>query len=185
MGHYVPVMLVILRAFWIMGVLRYSNAVSSLFDVETDPYEANDISGVAANAAVLASLQQRLEYFASLNGVADLQSTSGNGLIFSEAGGVVPWLDYDTLPTRVNRSGTASEGAPNLVFILLDDVGWNDVSTLNFESTYMVPTPNIHKLASIGIELVHHYTAWYAHSNLDFCARLFFISGFVILLAHH
>ncbi len=67
------------------------------------------------------SCSERLSYFAAQNGVARLQSNASSGKIFETAGGVVPWLD-SAIPTPVKRSGTPVSGAPNLVFILLDDV---------------------------------------------------------------
>ena len=43
---------------------------------------------------------------------------------------------------------------PNLIFILVDDLGWNDVSWNNKD----MPTPNLEKLANEGIRLDQAYS---------------------------
>ena len=50
---------------------------------------------------------------------------------------------------------------PNIVFILADDMGYGDVSSLNAES--LIPTPNIDRLTHAGI----HFTD--AHSPSALC----------------
>ena len=44
---------------------------------------------------------------------------------------------------------------PNIVFIIADDLGWSNV---NFHGGN-VPTPNLRRLASDGLELRQHYVA--------------------------
>jgi arylsulfatase A-like enzyme len=53
-------------------------------------------------------------------------------------------------------SATASELQPNIVFVLLDDVGFADLS-YNHDAK-MIPTPNIDKLAHKGIIFDWHYS---------------------------
>ena len=43
---------------------------------------------------------------------------------------------------------------PNIVFVLIDDMGWNDVG---YHGSH-IKTPNIDKLANEGIELNKFYT---------------------------
>jgi len=52
-------------------------------------------------------------------------------------------------------TGTAVENPPNLVFVLVDDVGWADFS-YNVEKG-AIPTPGLDKLAARGIQLKSHY----------------------------
>ena len=50
---------------------------------------------------------------------------------------------------------TCIRGQPNIVIILADDLGWNDVGYHNEN----VLTPNIDQLVQDGIELNYFYTA--------------------------
>ena len=45
--------------------------------------------------------------------------------------------------------------APNIIFILFDDVGWADFN-YNVESS-SIPTPNLDSLANGGLKLKNHY----------------------------
>lgn len=54
-------------------------------------------------------------------------------------------------------SCTAKEQAPNFVVILIDDLGWADVSCNNPQSFY--ETPNIDRLAQSGVRFTNGYAA--------------------------
>ncbi len=52
---------------------------------------------------------------------------------------------------------------PNIIFVLVDDMGWGDTSVYPQEKgsrpTPRIPTPNLERLAQEGMQLRHHYTA--------------------------
>jgi arylsulfatase A-like enzyme len=57
------------------------------------------------------------------------------------------------------RNQYSNPNAPNIVFVLVDDWGWNDVG---WRSSYMDwTTPHIDRLASEGIKLENYYSAYY------------------------
>ena len=48
---------------------------------------------------------------------------------------------------------------PNIVFILADDMGFNDISLYNGETTSTIPTPEIDSLAAQGVVFTNGYAA--------------------------
>ena len=54
-----------------------------------------------------------------------------------------------------DREKVGSPTQPNIVFIIADDLGWTDVEFHGGN----VPTPNLNRLRSEGIELKQHYVA--------------------------
>ena len=50
-----------------------------------------------------------------------------------------------------------SSPAPNIIFILVDDVGWADFNYTTPHQTTAIPTPNIDRLARAGLILNNHY----------------------------
>jgi len=72
------------------------------------------------------------------------------------------------LDRRLNRSGDTHtqtqqaappEPRPNIVYILADDLGWNDVGYRNRDNENVLETPNIDRLAAEGVLLDQHYVS--------------------------
>ena len=67
------------------------------------------------------------------------------------------------------------QAAPNVVFILADDLGYGDLGVYNSESK--IPTPNLDKLAAEGIRFTDAHTPdsaqhrQYAKQDRGFCER--------------
>ncbi len=64
-------------------------------------------------------------------------------------------------PAAAETPATATK--PNIIFILVDDMGWGDTSVYPAEKgarkSPRIPTPNLERLANQGVQLRRHYTA--------------------------
>jgi arylsulfatase A-like enzyme len=74
---------------------------------------------------------------------------------FASLGGIGAWVDSSFEPTTITQKYDYSD-APNIVFVLIDDWGYNDPG---YQSTYLSwTTPNIDSLASEGIILKNYFS---------------------------
>ncbi len=70
--------------------------------------------------------------------------------------GFILWILITILLQACNRGELpGSTGSPNIIIIVADDLGWNDVG---FHGS-VIKTPNLDRLASEGMELTRFYTA--------------------------
>ncbi|KAJ8733210.1 hypothetical protein PYW08_001508 [Mythimna loreyi] len=63
------------------------------------------------------------------------------------------WIILAMISTMI--SAYQQQGQPHIVFIMVDDMGWNDVS---FHGSDQIPTPNIDSLAYKSVILQHYYS---------------------------
>ncbi len=66
-------------------------------------------------------------------------------------------------PSQPGQHAPAAVTKPNIIFVLVDDMGWGDTSVYPEEKgarkTPRISTPNLEKLAHQGVQLRRHYTA--------------------------
>jgi len=102
-----------------------------VFDSDNDPFEQINLLDDESVADIVEELEERFAYFQQVNVTIEPQVLEGSKGGWVSAGGVVPLDDY--FDKDIIEVGEPVDGAPNIVFILLDDVGLNDMN-LNRES---------------------------------------------------
>ena len=151
------------------------SSTSWLIDLKKDPNEAKNLISKSSYKKVVSSLTEYHESFAKeVVPATDIDRTYVEEQ-WKKCGGVCSWTSKDVDPTKSTNpsrklrvespasssasSSSSSSSKPNIVFVLVDDWGWNDVG---YRSTYMDwTTPNIDRLAKEGIKLENYYTSVY------------------------
>ena len=131
-----------------------------LFNLNTDPNEKYflDVSD-SAYADIYSKLVERSEFWKQKVKPAEEGDTSDKKVVWKEKKGVVSWAaDPDYFSSAIISQKYMKVDAPNIVFVLVDDWGWNDVG---YRSSYMSwTTPTIDRLASEGIKLENYFTSY-------------------------
>ena len=69
-------------------------------------------------------------------------------------------LLFSTIFSSLLCQSTFANKSPNILFILSDDTGWNDVG---FHGSKQIPTPTMDRLAQNGITLNNYYVNLVVH----------------------
>lgn len=110
-------------------VRRYQRRpAEELYRLDQDPYEQHNLAGEPAHHERLTALRARLDRWMDETG--DTRETYGD-------------------PVRL-----AASGAPNIVTVFIDDMGWADLSCFGGDA---VETANIDRMASEGIRFTNFY----------------------------
>jgi hypothetical protein len=132
-----------------------------LWDLNTDPYEANNVYGTSTYSAKQAELLSMITQWKGLAGTcSDVKTSLGSGLynIYNSCGGVCPNVTKNFYKRTVTQKYFPAK-PPNIVFVLVDDWGYNDVGV---RSTYMSwTTPTIDAYINQGITLTNYFTHYY------------------------
>lgn len=145
---------------WIGAFLVLFKISSSyrLYNLTSDPYEATDVADYDSYSAIGSEMLTSCEDWASEVVDPVYPDTTNMTTAFAECGGVCAWLDSgdDDDYSDDNVQTYFYDSAPHIVFVLVDDWGYNE---LGMVSNYMSwTTPNIDSLANEGILLTNYFT---------------------------
>ena len=129
-----------------------------LINLTKDPYEDSNYYDNHKYNSIQKELESRSDHWAKYVVQPEGIDEDVADAAFKKCGGVCSYLDDEEKPIEVPRNKYSSSESPNIVFVLVDDWGWNDAG---WKSTYMSwTTPNIDRLASEGVILDNYYTAY-------------------------
>jgi hypothetical protein len=113
-----------------------------VFDTANDPYELIDLYDDIAIADFVEELLTRFSYFQNVDITQESQNLAGSKIAWPIAGGVVPLDNFTDHEKKTIEVGEPADGAPNVVFILLDDVGTNDLNLIQDSVSLLNTEPN-------------------------------------------
>lgn len=128
-----------------------------LYDLVADPFEDTDLSSDETYLEeYLDDIQARQTYWSGLTVTRSKPSTSNQTSTWDECGRVCAWLPDQNTHVEIEQRYDYTATAPNIVYVLIDDWGYNDAG---LRSTYLSwTTPTFDSLASEGVLLTNYYT---------------------------
>jgi hypothetical protein len=127
----------------------------NLFNIDDDPDEGTNLFYDDSYTDVIDYFKERMDYWADNIQSPEIPDWSDADSTFKELGGIGAWLTSDYEPIDIPQLYNYKY-APHIVFVLVDDWGWNDIG---WKSTYLSwTTPTIDKLAEEGVRLTNHYS---------------------------
>jgi hypothetical protein len=134
---------------------RISDGNIYLYNLNNDPYEDTNISDDEANQDLLNYFDTRFKYWKTVSSYNPGPDETDRESVWNAHQGVEPWLPSAYEPIYIDQIYKYDQ-APNIVFVLIDDWGYNDVG---FRSSYLSwTTPTFDKLAKESILLTNYYT---------------------------
>jgi hypothetical protein len=133
-----------------------------LFDLYSDPYESVNLypswSKSSTHASTIDYYHERSSYWQERVLSPIIPTFKDNSMIWTLNGGVCPWLDDDDddddVPVVDTDQIYFTDNPPHIIFVLVDDWGWNDIG---LRSSYLSwTTPTIDRLAKEGILLTNY-----------------------------
>jgi Sulfatase len=135
-----------------------------LFNITEDPYEDTDVYSDDAYSSSLMTLSDRMHYWMDLTIDSNTPDTTDQIDAWDTCGHVCPWLSDNDTTISIEQIYDYDD-APNIVFVLVDDWGYNDFGQ---RSTYLsFTTPTLDSLADNGILLSTYYTNEVTNYNLN------------------
>jgi arylsulfatase B/arylsulfatase I/J len=129
--------------------------VAYLYDIETDPNESTNLFDDSSYSDIAEEFETLKAYWADKVVDATIPDNSNAAEYYEKRGGIGAYTTSDYTPLVVDQIYDYSD-APNLVFVLVDDWGWNDIG---YRSTYLSwTTPTIDRLAEEGVKLSRHFS---------------------------
>jgi arylsulfatase B/arylsulfatase I/J len=137
----------------------YTSAADALIDLSVDFNETVNVLDEDNYSDSLSLLRDRADYWSGQLSVITEVDTSSNKNAFKKCGGICPWLDDgNEVEMKTVDQMYSTSNAPNIVFVLIDDWGWNDAG---YTSTYLSwTTPHIDKIAKEGVKLTNYYASF-------------------------
>lgn len=133
--------------------------VASIYDLSKDSSEKKNLINTVKYSPYVSTIEERISYFESIRATPEIPSYSVSKKAWNSCGGICPWIEttYTVEDTSVIFKSTKKDNTlPNIVFISIDDWGYND---LGYQSTYMDwTTPTIDAIAEEGIILENYFT---------------------------
>lgn len=157
------VIFLVLLGPWIIESTDY------LYNLDDDPYEDTNLAESSTYSSILTYFTSKHEYWLDYLATNDAPDSSLCESTWDSLGGIGPWLESDFNPRNITQKYTY-EDAPNIVFVLIDDWGYNDAG---FRSTYLNwTTPTFDRLLSEGV-LLENYNTYHICSP----SRAAFLTG--------
>eukprot|EP01035_Chromulina_nebulosa_P020042 gene20042-26022_t len=120
-----------------------------------NPSEQNSVINSEEYSDIYKYLIQRSLYWQNQVVDPDIPDDTNKHKNWKSCGGICPWLDTSYESETIEQKYFYDD-APNIIFTLVDDWGYNDVG---YRSSYMGwTTPTIDRLAAEGVTLDNYFS---------------------------